>query len=136
MLQDSGKLEALTRRIIGCGIAVHRAFGAGLLESIYKTCFGIELRAAGLSFAAERRVPIVYRGIEVCADYRIDLIVEDTVVVEIKAVQSLAPVHIAQVITYLKLTNCPVGLLMNFNVPLLNEGIRRVVHPDCQLRVS
>jgi GxxExxY protein len=136
MLRAPGQLKALTRRIIGCGLAVHRAFGPGLLESIYKSCFKIELKASGLSFESERAVPIVYRGEQVCAAYRIDLIVENSVVVEIKAVQALAPVHSAQLITYLKLTSCPVGLLMNFNVPLLTHGVRRLVHPSPRLEIS
>jgi GxxExxY protein len=136
MLHDAGELKVLTRRIIGCGIAVHRAFGPGLLESIYRSCLEIELKACGLSFESDRPVPVVYRGVQVSAAYRIDLVVEDSVVVEIKAVQSLAPVHSAQLITYLKLTSCPVGLLMNFNVPLLTDGIRRLVHPDRQLEIA
>jgi GxxExxY protein len=129
MLENPAGLNALSEKIIGCGIAVHRVFGAGLLESVYRPCFEIELRANGLRVDAERRIPLVYRGVEVSC-FRIDLVVEDLILVEIKAVDCLAPVHSAQVITYLKLTNCPIGLLFNFNVPLLKDGVRRLVHPD------
>ncbi len=121
--------EQLTETIIGSGIAVHVETGPGLLESIYLPCLVIELRSRGLRVETERSVPVRYRGLTI-AHYRIDLVVEDLVVVEVKAVKALDPVHQAQVITYLKLTGCPVGLLMNFNVPLLTNGIRRVVHPS------
>jgi GxxExxY protein len=128
MLIDDEDLNRLTERVIGGGITVHRVYGPGLLESIYQACFIIELRAAGLRVETERVIPVTYRGIEV-ARFRVDMIVEDRVIVEVKAVQALAPIHSAQVITYLKLTGCPVGLLMNFNVPVLREGVRRLVRP-------
>jgi GxxExxY protein len=130
MLDDPFGLNHLTEKIIGCAMAVHRAFGPGLLESLYKDCLVIEMRATGLTVDVERRLPLVYRGVVVGHGYKVDLIVEGSVVVEVKAVQELAPVHSAQVITYLKLTGCPVGLLMNFNVALLKEGIVRRLHPD------
>jgi GxxExxY protein len=130
MLEDPDGLNPLTEKIIGCGVTVHREFGAGLYESVYARCFILELRAAGLRVETEKRIPLVYRGIRVHKGFRIDLIVEDLVVIEVKAVSALAPIHSAQVITYLKLTGCPVGLLVNFNVPILTSGVRRLIHPS------
>lgn len=129
MLEDPGGLNPLTDMIIGCGVTVHREFGAGLFESVYARCFILELRANGLCVETEKRIPLVYRGVRVHQGFRIDLIVEDLVVVEVNAVSMLTPLHSAQVITYLKLSGCPVGLLMNFNVPILTSGVRRLVHP-------
>ena len=123
--------EAIVTKIIGCAIAVHGAFGPGLLESVYHDCLRIELRASELSFKTDWRVPLVHRGQKVCSDLKLDLLVEEEVVVEIKSVERFHPVHLAQVITYLKLASRPVGLLFNFNTTSLrNGGIRRVTHPD------
>ncbi len=130
MLEDPDGLNPLTEMIIGCGVTVHREFGAGLFESVYARCFILELRANGLQVETEKRIPLFYRGVRVHRGFRIDLIVEGLVVVEVKAVAMLAPVHSAQLITYLKLTGCPVGLLVNFNVPLLTGGVRRLVNPS------
>jgi GxxExxY protein len=129
MLEDPDGLNPPTETIIGCGVTVHREFGAGLFESVYARCFILELRANGLCVETEKRIPLVYRGVRVHRGFRIDLIVEDLVVVEVKAVSMLTPIHSAQVITYLKLSGCPVGLLMNFTVPLLTSGVKRLVHP-------
>jgi GxxExxY protein len=134
MLHDDAEQDQLTERIIGCGIRVHQTFGPGLFESIYKTCFVIELETAGLKFDAARRVPLTYRGRVLDAEFRPDLVVEETVIVEIKAVEALAPVHKTQLITYLKLTGLPIGLLMNFNVDYLKNGIRRVERPDLYIK--
>lgn len=123
-------LESLTERIIACSIAVHKELGPGLLESAYRDCLCIEFELAGLRFAAERTIPIIYRGRRIATHLRMDLLIEDQVVVEIKAVDKIHPVYIAQVITYLKLTGCPAGLLMNFNTPSLRQGLRRQNHPD------
>jgi GxxExxY protein len=128
--------ELLTESIIGCGIRVHQHFGPGLLESVYCKAFAIELRVANLTFDVNRRIPLTYRGVDLETAFQADLIVEDQVIVEVKAVEQLAHVHSAQVITYLKLTGCPVGLIMNFNVPFLRQGIRRVVRPDIYQRKS
>jgi GxxExxY protein len=130
VLQNPGGLNALTERIIGGAIAVHRKTGPGLLESVYHGCLIVELRLNGLRVETERRVPVQYRGFTVGDGFRIDCIVDDKILVEVKAVDRLAPVHSAQVITYLKLTGYPVGLLINFNVRLLKDGVRRLVHPD------
>jgi GxxExxY protein len=115
---------------LGCAIRVHEYFGPGLFESVYQRATAIELQQAGLPFEIGRRVPLVYRDIELGCVYQPDLIVANTVVVELKAVDILAPVHSAQLVTYLKLTQCPVGLIINFNVALLKDGIRRMVRPD------
>jgi GxxExxY protein len=128
MLENPAGLNPLTEKIIGAGIA-HRVFGPGLLEAVYRSCLVLELKAKGLRVETERSIPLVYRGVEVGHPYKVDLIVEGQVVVEAKAEHALAPVHEAQVITYLKLTGCPVGLLMNFNVPMLKDGVSRVVLP-------
>lgn len=124
-------INALTYKIIGCCMAVHSALGAGLLESAYMACLVVELRAAGLHVEVGVKVPIVYKGITVQCGYKLDLLVEGTVIVELKAVEALHPVHEAQLVTYLKLTGKPIGLLVNFNVPLLkNEGIVRKINTE------
>jgi GxxExxY protein len=127
-------IDSLTERIIGCGIAVHAALGPGLLESIYRDALAIELELALLKFEMERRVKVTYRGRPVAGALEIDLLVEGSVVVEIKAVERVHPVHLAQVITYLKLTGCPAGLLMNFNATSLRAGLKRLDHPDVYIR--
>lgn len=129
-IQLSDSLEALKEHVIGCGIAVHRTLGPGLLESIYRDCLTMELRAAGLDVERERRVSVRYRGHLVGAFLKIDLVVDRKLIVEVKAVEHLHPVFFAQVITYLKLTECPAGLLMNFNSTTLVSGLRTIVHPD------
>jgi GxxExxY protein len=116
----------ITGRIIGCAIKVHKQTGAGLLESVYKACLIVELRAARLNVETECDLPLFYNGAQLEVGYRADMIVERTVVVEVKSVEKLLPVHHAQVVTYLKLTGCRVGLLVNFNVPILRHGIRRI----------
>lgn len=130
MFHDIAGHEDLTEGIIGCGIRVHETLGPGLLESIYRSCMIIELKATGYRTDNTRRVPVIYRGQDVGSNFCPDLIVNETVVVELKAVERLAPVHKTQVITYLKLTGLPVGLLMNFNVDFLKNGTRRIVRPD------
>lgn len=123
-------IEALTEKIIGCAIAVHRALGPGLLESVYRDCLAIELKRENLRFARECRVSLTYRGETVANGLMVDLLIEGAIVAEIKAVERIHPVHLAQVITYLKLTGCPAGLLLNFNATSLRNGLKRLVHPD------
>jgi GxxExxY protein len=123
-------LEALKERVIACGIEVHRALGPGLLESIYQDCMAIELRAAGLYVERERRIAIRYRDQTVGGSLKVDLAVDARLIIEIKAVERLHPVFMAQVITYLKLTRFPVGVLMNFNTEVLRAGLKVLVHPD------
>jgi GxxExxY protein len=129
-----GSLDQLTEQIIGSAIAVHNTLGPGLLESIYHRCLVVELRAHTLRVETDRPVHVVYRDVPIESPFKVDLVVEESVVVEVKAVQAFAPVHHAQVISYLKLTGCPVGLLINFNVTLLKNGIRRVVRPDLYVK--
>jgi GxxExxY protein len=120
------ELDPLTERIIGCGIAVHRALGPGLLESPYQAAMCLELTAAGLGFERERLVPLTYRGRRI-GEYRPDLVVESQVLVEIKSVQQFDPVFSAQVLTYLRVTGLRRGLLLNFGRPVLKDGIKRFV---------
>ena len=121
-------LNALTHDIIAAAIEVHRALGPGLLESSYQEALCYELAQAGISF--QRQVPIAlsYKGVPLSCGYRLDFLVEDEVIVETKAVEHLLPVHSAQLLTYLKCDNKHVGLLINFNVPVLKDGIRRMVN--------
>ena len=134
MLKHHDEYESLTEGIIGCGMQVHQYFGAGLLESIYTSAFVIELKDAGYRVHAGRRLAMEYKGRSLEVDFIIDIVVNDLVVVEVKAVEKVLPVHRAQAITYLKLTGCPVGLVMNFNVPLLRDGVHRLVHPNRYVR--
>ncbi|HZK99149.1 MAG TPA: GxxExxY protein [Caulobacteraceae bacterium] len=117
--------ESVARTLVDAGLKVHRALGPGLLESAYEHCLAHELRARGLSLERQVLLPIVYDGATIDAGYRLDLIVERAIVVEVKSVDALSRVHEAQILTYLKLSGCRIGFLMNFNVPLFKEGIRR-----------
>lgn len=116
-----------TEPIIGAAIDVHKQLGPGLLESTYEECLCHELHLRRIQFQRQVELPVVYKGLKLDCGYRLDLLVEDTVVVELKAVEQLLPVHEAQLLTYLHLTRKRVGLLINFNVPLLKDGIRRRV---------
>lgn len=120
--------QELTERIIGAAIEVHRALGPGLLESVYEECLAVELDLRRLRFERQRQIPITYKGRRVGTDLKIDLWVERQVVVELKTVEKILPVHESQLLTYLRLTKTPVGLLLNFNVPVLKDGIKRMVH--------
>lgn len=122
-------IDELSDLVIGCAIAVHSELGPGLLESIYRDCLFIELTLASLFVVREQPVPIVYRGQRMRDPLKLDLLVDGRLVVEVKAVERLHPVHQAQVITYLKLTNCPAGLRLNFNASSLRAGLRRLDHP-------
>jgi GxxExxY protein len=117
--------DHLTERIIGAAMEVHRHLGAGLLESTYEECLCLELRTAGMEFERQQIVSILYKGSSIPARYRPDLVVEKKVVVEIKAVEMLAHVHEAQLLTYMKHTGIRTGLLLNFNTGLLKRGLRR-----------
>ncbi len=114
--------------IIGAAIEVHKQMGPGLLESTYENCLAFELKQLGLKVVQQQALPIVYKEVKLDAGYRIDLLIEDKVVVEVKSVDFLADIHTAQILTYLKLKNLKVGLLINFNTVLLKEGIKRVVN--------
>jgi GxxExxY protein len=117
----------MTKEIIGAAIDVHRALGPGLLESVYETCLCHELELRGIKFERQKPLPVVYKGVDLDCGYRVDLLVSGAVVVEIKSVEKLQPIHDAQVLTYLKLGGWKVALLINFNVRVLKDGIRRIV---------
>ena len=127
---DEGKLihQALTEQILGAAIEVHRFWGPGLYEEIYERSLCAELTLCKIAFEKQLPLPLLYKGIAVGADLRLDLWVDRKVVVEIKSVTELLPVHEAQLLTYLRLTKSPVGLLINFNVAVLKNGIKRLVH--------
>ena len=115
----------LTDRIIGAAIEVHRALGPGLLESAYQVCLAHEFNLKGIPYERELPLPVCYKGIQLDNGYRLDFLVAHRVVTELKAVEALQPIHEAQLLTYLRLTGCRVGLLINFNVPVLKDGIKR-----------
>lgn len=122
------ELNEITEKIIGCAINVHRVLGPGLLESTYEVCLVHELNKAGLNVRSQVALPVVYDGITLEAGYRIDILVEESVIVELKTVDAIHPIHEAQVISYLKLSGKKVGLLINFNVKMVKDGIRRLVN--------
>jgi len=117
-----------TETIIGAAIEVHRVLGPGLLESTYEACLADELAERGLKVERQKALPVKYREVLLDCGYRIDLLVEDMVIVELKVVDRLAPIHEAQLLSYLRLSGMPVGLLLNFNVTELRRGIRRLVN--------
>ena len=125
---DRPRINELTGQVIGAAIEVHKALGPGLLESVYEDCMAVELRLRGLLSERQKAVPLRYKGHPVGASLKIDLLVADLVVVELKSVAELLPVHEAQLLTYLKLTKCPAGLLINFNIPVLKQGIKRMLN--------
>ena len=129
---EKGRLDEITRRIIGAAIEVHRHLGPGLLESAYETCLVFELKQLGFSVEQQKALPVVYKGIVLDCGYRLDLVVEDSVIVELKAVEQLSPIFEAQLLSYLRLTGKKVGLLINFHVAVLKNGIKRIVNefPD------
>jgi GxxExxY protein len=118
----------LTSKIIEAAITVHKHLGPGLLESAYEACMKHELQCIGLNYKSQMVLPVNYKGETIDCGYRLDLMVEDTVIVELKAIDILLPIHEAQLITYLKLADKRVGLLINFNVPVLKDGIKRMVN--------
>lgn len=120
------EINQLTDRIIGCAIEVHKRLGPGLLESAYEECLAFELKCAGLEIERQAPVPVVYKDIKLEYGYRIDILVEKTVLLELKSIEAIAPVHVAQVLTYLKFADKQLGLLINFNVPLLKDGLKRL----------
>jgi GxxExxY protein len=120
------ELEELVHRVIGCCLEVHRALGPGLLESIYSRAVCIELGQAAISYEREKVIPVMYRNQLLCSQ-RLDIVVANQIVVEIKSVERIIPVHIAQTLTYLRVSKLPIALLMNFNVAVLPDGLRRIV---------
>ena len=134
MLTDPCGTAPLTRSIIGCAINVHRAIGPGVYESVYGECLEYELKKKGLTFELERPVPLVYKGVRLSAKFYVDFVVENQVIVELKSVAEVVRIHECQVLTQLKLTGLPVGLLINFNVGRLVDGITRLVNPTLKSR--
>ena len=120
-------VDVITKEIIGSAIEVHKILGPGLLESAYETCLCHELSVRGISFVRQHAIAVRYKGIEIDCGYRLDLLVEDKVIIELKSVDKLTPLYDAQLLSYLKLCNINVGLLINFNVLMLKQGIRRKV---------
>ena len=118
--------SSLTGKIIGAAIEIHRALRPGLLESAYEACLIYELRLRKLKVEPQKSMPVFYKDVMLDCGYRADIVVEEQVIIEIKSVSSLAPIHAAQLLSYLKLSNCKIGLLINFNVKVLKEGIRRI----------
>ena len=120
-------IEEMFKKILDCSFQVHTALGPGLFESTYEECLFYELTQLGLKVEKQKALPLVYKEVKLETGFRIDLIVEDSIIIEIKAVESLSDIHLAQILTYLKLSKCKLGLLVNFNVKHLKNGIQRVI---------
>lgn len=127
-MSQRGELDAITKQIVSASIDVHRALGPGLLESVYESCLEFDLIEQGLDVQRQVALPVSYKQVKLEAGYRVDLLVEKQVIVEIKSVEQIAPIHKAQLLTYLKVSNLRVGLLINFNVDVLRKGVSRVVN--------
>ena len=126
--EDAEKsLSGITEVIIGAAIAVHRELGPGLLESVYEDCLSLELKNTDLLVERQKALPVVYKGNATDSNFRLDFLIEDQVVVELKAVEKILPIHEVQVVTYLRLSRKKLGLLLNFNVPVMKSGIRRII---------
>ncbi len=121
------QLNALSHQVIGCAMKVHTALGPGLLESAYEECLACEFGQSGLRFERQKPMPLVYEEVNLECGYRVDLLVESQLVIEVKAVASLVDIHTAQVLTYLRLSGCKLGLLINFHVAHLRDGIKRLI---------
>ncbi len=119
--------EKVFKEVLDCAFKVHTALGPGLLESAYEECLAYEIKKLGLLVEKQKPLPLVYEEVKLDAGYRLDLFVENKVIVEIKSVDALAEIHLAQILTYLKLSGCKLGLLVNFNVKHLKDGIKRVI---------
>lgn len=135
-MSDIRELNKITEKIIGAAIRVHRTLGPGLLESAYEFCLAYELQKAGLQVEQQKPIPLVYEAVKLECGYRMDLLVEHSIVVEVKSVEALAQIHEAQTLSYLRLSGCKLALLMNFNVVVLKDGIRRFINaPASELRL-
>jgi GxxExxY protein len=128
VIYDGSNLNSISGQIIGLAMKVHRLMGPGLLESVYLTCLCYELQKAGLVVEREKIVPLYYEGVKLDQSFRLDLLVQQKIIVETKAIETISAIHKAQLLSYLKLSGCPLGLLINFNVKLLKEGICRMVN--------
>jgi GxxExxY protein len=127
-MTEMEQINRITGGVVGAAIEVHRALGPGLLESAYEACLAYELVQQGLKVEQQKPIPVVYKEIQLDCGYRLDLLVENEVIVEVKSVDELAPIHSAQLLSYLRLSGCKVGLLLNFNVEILKHGIRRLAN--------
>jgi GxxExxY protein len=125
--EPSVEVDALARTLVDAGLKVHRTLGPGLLESVYEHCLAHELEQRGLSVSRQVPLPIIYDGVALEAGYRLDLVVNDRIIVEVKAVEALSRLHEAQILTYLRLSRIPLGFLMNFNVDLFKNGLKRII---------
>ncbi len=123
-----GNSAQITEKVIGAAIEVHRHLGPGLLESTYEACLAFEMVSRGLRVERQKELPVVYRDVHLDCGYRLDLLVENQIIIELKAIDALLPIHEAQLLSYLKLSGLKVGLLLNFNVRLLSNGIKRIVN--------
>jgi GxxExxY protein len=126
--KEKSEINVISNQVIGAAIEVHRNLGPGLLESAYEECLCQELGLRGLSFERQKPMPIVYKNIEIENSYRLDMVVEGKIIIEVKAAANLLPIHDAQLLTYLRLSNLWLGLLINFNVIVLRDGIRRIIN--------
>ncbi len=133
---ENQRLDQITHGIIGAAIEVHRHLGPGLLESAYEACLVFEIKRLGMKVEVQKPLPVVYKDVKLDCGYRLDLVVEDEIIVEIKAIEKLLPIHDAQLLSYLRLARKRVGLLMNFHVPVLKDGLKRIVNefPDSASR--
>jgi GxxExxY protein len=131
-MREKDRLDQITRRIIGAAIEVHKGVGPGLLESAYQACLAYEVRQCGLKVEEQVPLPVLYKDVKLDCGYRMDLVVEDSVIVEIKAVEQLCPIHEAQLLSYLRIAHKHVGLLINFHNRVLKDGLKRIVNefPD------
>ncbi len=137
-MQEKDRLDQITRRIIGAAIEVHRHLGPGLLESAYEAGLAYELKQLGFRIEQQRLLPVVYKDVKLDCGYRLDIVVEDAIILEIKAIEQLAPIHDAQLLSYLRISGMKVGLLMNFHVRVLKNGLKRIVNefPDSAFSAS
>ena len=126
-MTEKDNINTLTGEVIGSAIEVHKTLGPGLLESTYEECLCRELTLRNIAYDRQKALPIHYKGVDLDCGYRLDIVVENRVIIELKACDELKPIHEAQLLTYLKLTGIKIGLLINFNVPVLKEGIKRLV---------
>ena len=135
---EKDRLDQLSHRVSGAAIEVHRHIGPGLLESAYQSCLVFELKQLGMRVEEQRPLPVIYKQVKLDCGYRLDVVVEDEIIAEIKAIEKLLPIHDAQLLSYLRLANKRVGLLMNFHVPVLKDGLKRIVNefpdPGCEKR--
>ena len=121
------EFDELSNRVIGCALEVHRHLGPGLLESTYEQCLAYEMKVAGMAFKLQHALPVEYKNIKLDCGYRIDMLVDNSIIIELKSVDKILPIHQAQLLTYMKLADISIGLLINFNVKYLKDGIKRMV---------